>query len=72
MGAQYTGNDGSFCGELGTWEQERDSNFSLLYLKLVNVLYSKHKTEIKEIVFFFLGLHLQHMEVPRLGVKLAL
>ena len=25
-----------------------------------------------EFFFFFLGLHLQHMEVPRLGVKLEL
>ena len=24
------------------------------------------------LLFFFLGLHLQHMEIPRLGVKLEL
>ena len=27
---------------------------------------------VTEVIFFFLGLHPHHMEVPRLGVKLEL
>ena len=36
----------------------------------MGVALKKNNNNKKEFLFFFLGLHLLHLEVPRLGVKL--
>lgn len=38
-------NNGCLWGELGTWEQGRDSNFSLLCLEPMNVLSTQVSAE---------------------------
>ena len=60
----------------GIYNEKKLGNLQHVLRKLRNVFFNyvfksvkKVKTEFFFFFFFFLGLHPQHMEVPRLGVE---